>query len=355
MEDSQKDSEGIKNISAEELISPKPTPSNKKNSKFVSTIKKNPWIGVCLIMVIVYVILLVLFVRGGVTGNVVSETTAADNLISFLSENVEGEIGINSIEDMGNIYMVNVEYQGDIIPVYVTKDGKYYAPSLVPLATTPSPTTTQPSDAPTEIVKSATPIVELFVMSHCPYGTQAEKGIIPVIELLGDKIDFTLRYVYYAMHGEIEVNEQANQYCIQKEQNDKFIDYLKCFLEEGDGESCLDTIGIDKNKLASCVASADTTFNIQANLENKDTWLSGQFPLFDIDKELNEEYGIRGSPGLVINGQQVSSARDPASYLETICAAFTNSPEECSESLSTSTYSPGFGYDAGSATTASCG
>jgi len=26
-------------------------------------------------------------------------------------------------------------------------------------------------------------------MTHCPYGTQAEKGMIPVIESLGDLID----------------------------------------------------------------------------------------------------------------------------------------------------------------------
>jgi len=74
--------------------------------------------------------------------------------------------------------------------------------------------------------KKDVPEVELFVMSHCPYGTQMEKGILPVVELLGDKIDFKIRFVYYAMHGEKEVNEEARQYCIQKEQKDKFISYF---------------------------------------------------------------------------------------------------------------------------------
>ena len=36
--------------------------------------------------------------------------------------------------------------------------------------------------------KKEKPEVELFVMSHCPFGTQIEKGMLPVARLLGDKI-----------------------------------------------------------------------------------------------------------------------------------------------------------------------
>ncbi|MEM2131153.1 MAG: GILT family protein, partial [Candidatus Woesearchaeota archaeon] len=71
--------------------------------------------------------------------------------------------------------------------------------------------------------KKDKPEVQLFVMSHCPFGTQMEKGILPVVELLGNKIDFKVRFVYYAMHGEVEVKEQLRQYCIQKEQQDKYL------------------------------------------------------------------------------------------------------------------------------------
>ena len=84
-----------------------------------------------------------------------------------------------------------------------------------------------------EVKKNDKPTVELFVMSHCPYGTQIEKGIIPAIEALGDKVDFNLKFCSYAMHGEQELREELNQYCIQKEQKDKLLPYLKCFLKEG--------------------------------------------------------------------------------------------------------------------------
>jgi hypothetical protein len=33
------------------------------------------------------------------------------------------------------------------------------------------------------------------------------------------------------MHDKKEIDENNKQYCIQKEQNDKYSDYLKCFLE----------------------------------------------------------------------------------------------------------------------------
>ena len=56
----------------------------------------------------------------------------------------------------------------------------------------------------------------------------------------------------------------------------------------------------------------------------------------------------------MINGRQMPSGRSPAAYLNTVCAAFNDAPEECGQELSTETYSPGFGYDAGTATMANC-
>jgi hypothetical protein len=218
-------------------------------------------------------------------------------------------------------------------------------------------TTPQPAATP-DVVKSDKPEVELFIMSHCPYGTQAEKGMIPAAKALGDKIDFKLRFVYYAMHPNAgEVEEQLNQYCIQEEQEDKLLDYLECFLTEGDGAGCLDAIKIDKTKLEACYEKADAEFEITSNLEDKSLWLNGRFPKFNIDKELNEKYGVGGSPTLVINGAKVNSGRDSVSMLNAMCAGFNEAPEECDIELSGASPSPGFGYEttSGASTTAQCG
>ncbi|MBW2988272.1 hypothetical protein DRJ48_03200 [Candidatus Woesearchaeota archaeon] len=206
--------------------------------------------------------------------------------------------------------------------------------------------------------KRAVPEVELFVMSYCPFGTQTEKGILPVLSLLGDKIDFKLRFVSYAMHGAKEVNENLLQYCIQKEEPDKFLDYLECFLEAGNSTGCFVKANIDQTKIDACKASTDQEFKISENLNNRDLWLGGRFPRFDIDKDLNDKYGIRGSPGLAINGVKVDRfRRDPAGLLATICRGFAVQPEECTQELSSTTPSPGFGFSSGStgATGGQCG
>ncbi len=277
----------------------------------------------------------------------------------FLAEGFSAEAVL--IEDFSDtLYLVNLNIlEGEAIAqeaqVYVTKDSRSIIFGQV-LDLDEELTEPEPEPEPdTELEKSDKPEVELFVMSYCPYGTQAEKGILPVVELLGDKIDFKIRFVYYAMHGEEEISEQTRQYCIQKEQESKFIDYLSCFLKEGDFEGCLTENNIDMEALNSCVADADSTFNITANLEDTSSWLSGQFPLFDVDKELNEEYVVGGSPTLVINGTTVGSGRDPASLLEVICSAFNETPAECSTSLSSETPASGFGYEGSGNPGGTCG
>lgn len=197
--------------------------------------------------------------------------------------------------------------------------------------------------------KKDKPEVELFVMSHCPFGTQIEKGMLSVARLLGDKIDFNIRFCSYAMHGKKELDEQTLQYCIQKEYNDKYLDYLACFLKDEKTDECLKEVGLD-GKLDSCIEQTDKEFKITEKFNDKSTWSGGRFPLFDIDKELNEKYGVSGSPNLVINGVTAKSGRDPASLLNAICTGFKVKPAECNEKLSSANPSAGFGFEEGSST-----
>jgi hypothetical protein len=158
------------------------------------------------------------------------------------------------------------------------------------------------------------------------------------------------------MHGEQEVDEQLNQYCIETEQGDKYLSYLKCFLDAGKGADCLKSTGIDTGKMNSCVASTDKKYKVKANFNDKATWLSGQYPLFDVQKDDNTKYSVQGSPTLVINGVTSNAGRDATSLLNAICAAFNTQPEECKTALSTTAPSTGFGFDAtGANSAASCG
>ncbi len=313
--------------------------------------------------VLAVLLLVILLVKGSLIGDkacvseMVSSEEAAQNAIDYINTNLVQPGTSASLKNIGEpnsgVYSIDISVQGQEYKSYVTQDGKLLfingidmiekAEDLEQPTAEPEPQINQKSDKPE---------VELFVMSHCPYGTQSEKGIIPAVKALGNSIDFKLRFVSYAMHGEVEVTEQARQYCIQKEQTNKFLNYLECFLKEGNSEACLTEAKIDLDKLNACVAKADKEFNINANLNDKSQWLNGRFPQFKTDLELNSKYGVRGSPTLIINGAQAQSSRDSASYLRTICAAFNDAPEACNTELSSTPSSPGFGYSESSPTTA---
>ena len=203
------------------------------------------------------------------------------------------------------------------------------------------------SSVPTEIVKSERPSIDLFIMTHCPYGTQAEKGFLPVARALEGKADINIRFVHYFMH-EQEYDETPIEVCIREEQRDKFLDYLDCFLE-GDGvdvggymaegndpELCMKRVGVDVNAVNSCVESGD--------------WED----YYQEDSILSQLYGVQGSPTLVINGVQASYGRSANSYLNGACSAFLVEPEECS-TLNLSKETPGvyFGWTSTAGTTLS--
>jgi protein-disulfide isomerase len=329
--------------------------------KYLGDVRKNPWIAATVVLALALILVLI-FGAGG-SGSV-SADEAGNKVMTYINSNpsLSGQVSVVSTQKEGSFYQVMLNYQGQSIPVYTTLDGEFLVSNPVSL-TGEEETQETETTQPTEVPKSDKPVVELFVMSHCPYGTQIEKGIIPVVELLGNKIDFSIKFVDYAMHGEMEIKEEMNQYCIEKEQNDKYLPYLKCFLKEGNGEGCLTETNVNKVKMNACVTKTDTQFKIMKNFNDKSTWLKdseGQptYPVFDVYKTENNAYGVQGSPTLVINGQKASSNRDSASLLKTICGAFNTAPEECNTELDGSSPSAGFGFQqlSGDANTAAqCG
>lgn len=250
------------------------------------------------------------------------------------------------------LYKLKIDIVSDVVESYLSKDGKLFFPQALNIeeitkkaagsagANTAAAQNAAP--AATVSVKSDKPTVELFVMSYCPYGTQIEKGLLPVLAALGNKIDFKLEFCSYSMHGQKELNENLTQYCIQKEQNSKFDSYLTCFLSSSDSASCLTSAKVDKTKLASCVSKTDNAYKVTSNFTGK-VGYQGNYPGFDVDKAANDKYNVGGSPTLIINGQEISSARDSASLLKTICSAFNNQPKECAAVLSSVSPSAGFG------------
>jgi hypothetical protein len=279
---------------------------------------------------------------------------------------------VNSISEANGLYKLAINVDNQNIDAYMTEDATLFFPQAIDMtkkaATASSTADNQPVPVTTVSKKTAKPAVELFVMSHCPYGTQIEKGILPVVAALGKKIDFAVKFCDYAMHGQNELNEEMNEYCIQKNEPQNFQAYLKCFLASNglpaDSVNCVKTAKINEAKLKSCVAAADKTYKVTAGYNDKSTWSGSQcpdgpycFPQFNIFKAENTKYGVGGSPTLIINGEEIINAsRDSASLLKIICSAFTTAPAECQNSLSSETPAPGFGTaaSASSGSNATC-
>lgn len=318
--------------------------------KRLKNLSKNYWAVATILLGALLVVLLILN-----STSTISKSEAGQRVLDF-AEQQGVEASLVDVKAQGSVYEVILNIEGQEAGVYITKDGENFVPQLIPLTGNSVDNSDSSGDSVVDVPKSDKPVVEMFIMSHCPYGTQIEKGMLPVARLLKDEIDFEIKFVYYAMHGEVEVNEQTRQYCIQEEQNDKYLDYLECFLEDGDSSRCLTETGIDIAAMESCVAEADEQFDITKNLEDESSWLSGRFPMYNVHLEDNEKYSVGGSPTLVINGVQASSSRDSASLLDVVCSAFNEAPEECDDTLSSAQPSPGFGFDTTSGdTTATCG
>lgn len=226
--------------------------------------------------------------------------------------------------------------------MYGSLDG---SPASTETAAAPAPAqAAQPATPPApEVPKQATPDVELFIMSYCPYGLQMQKAYVQAAELLGGKANIETKWVSYAMHGLQEIEENTRQYCIQEEQASKYNEYVRCFVETTDTESCQTKAGIDSAKLKSCTDAADAEFGIMDDYNDRENWLSGRFPIYGVDADLNTKYGVRGSPTLVINGQSVSVARSAEAVKQAICNAFTTPPKECETKLNANQEQPSKG------------
>ena len=285
--------------------------------------------------------------------------TKAENFVNTYLMQSGSKATIKEVTKEYGLYKLKIDIVSDVVESYITRDGKLFFPQALNIEETAKQVaaanngTDTSAPAATVSVKSDKPVVELFVMSYCPYGTQMEKGILPVVAALGNKIDFQLKFCSYAMHGQKELAENMLQYCIQKEQNSKLNAYMTCFLESGVSSSCLDTAKIDQKKLNSCVSKTDAAYKVTSNFNNK-VGYQGSYPGFDVNKADNDKYNVGGSPTLVINGQEISTNRDSASLLKTICSAFNEQPKECEAVLSSASPSAGFGSGTGNGSTADC-
>ena len=270
---------------------------------------------------------------------VLSSQEAGSKAIDYINKNLLQSgttASLNDVKEENGLYKIAIKIsqsgKEQEATVYASRDGKLlfvYPPVEIDKET--------PEEEAKQPVKTDKPDVKLFVMAFCPYGNQAEDLMKPVTNLLKDKINLTLQYIvskdsngkYTSLHGDQELNQDVREICVAKYQKDKFWDFVykineKCTSQNADTcwEQQAKDLGIDTEKIKNCQQTEANT-------------------LLAEEEKLVQQYGVSGSPTLIINGVEYNGERTSEGYKNGICSGFTTSPQECQQTLST---------DAGSAT-----
>lgn len=294
--------------------------------------------GVLIPIIIILVILVVAQIL--YSGRNISSKKAGEIAINYINSVLLKDQQLTAtlveVKSENGVYVIKIKVEEQDYTSYITKDGKVLFPQGVVI----SETTEEPKTS--EIIKKDKTEAMLFVMSFCPYGNEAEELMMPVVNLLGDKADIQLHYVIYSnyqgggsqycldkenkycsMHGIQELNQNVRELCVQKYQKDKFWNFVKqinasCSASNVDAcwEAVARTSGVDVNKIKTCQTSEAITL-----LEN--------------EVALGLEYGISGSPQLIINDAEFGGTRSAEGYKAAICSGFNTAPTECSTSLGT--------------------
>ena len=229
------------------------------------------------------------------------------------------------------VYNYTLSYMGRMLSLPVYKFGNNVLPgNAVQTLFSPS--------------KTERPDVDLYIMAFCPYGRQAATLMYPVERLLGRDANISVHYVLYpkemygnksdaycvgnycSMHGVNETREDVRQLCIEKYYPDKFWDYLDTIASnfsyspgniEDKWKGVAEKFGINTTKVEQCEENESTSL------------LSGEY-------KLDQEYGVSGSPTLIINGKTWNGPRMSNVFKWAICQAFKTQPSECNERVNES-------------------
>jgi len=329
----------------EEEIEPKLSSDVMAKKKDMKMPKMNIWMISSMALIIILAAVVIfgskLFGTTTSTSNLLKPEEASLKAVKFINDNLvqpNTTASFVSVSDAQGVYNVSVDYQGRNVSVYLTKDGSYMFLSSPLDITQAIPQPEQQQQQPTETPKAAKPTVQLYVMAFCPYGIQAEDAMKPVVDLLGSKADIQVHFIasvggttpdsVSSLHGLVEAQEDLRQVCIMKNYDQKT--YWKYV-------TTINANCSSKYRDASydaCWKDAATKAGIDASKIDTCSKGSEGINLLKADGALTTQYGVSGSPTLIINGVKYNGGRTPDAYKEGICAAFNTEPAECSQNLS---------------------
>lgn len=205
---------------------------------------------------------------------------------------------LNSQYESGMV-KISLNVNGNQLAAYASKDGKLLfinPPSKIdePFVNPNAPLTAEQIKKTCDVTpKVDKPMLDVYIVSQCPYGLQIQRAMDNAIANIPALADYMqVRYIgdivngkITAMHGDAEAQENLRQICIRDEQRSKYWAYVSCYIKEGDGAACQASEKIDSDKLEGCV---------------KDSNRGLAYAKEDFD--LNKKYKVTGSPTILLNG-----------------------------------------------------
>lgn len=291
--------------------------------KYFNSLKKNPWIIISLLLAIA--LIAALFYKGaGGSSEGIGEEKAAGNLISFINAQGNGVASLVSSETENNLYKITVSYQGDQIPVYVTLDGNYLIPNLVPLSNDIPIDDTDNTDNTNEIVdvnisgspsqgnKNAKVVLVEFTDYQCPFCkrhfdqtySQLKKDYIDTGKVLYVVKEFPLSNI----HSEAQKAAEAAR-CVREQLGDSGYFRMHDKLFTGQGE-----LGTDSySKWAKELGANGPKFD--------ECLKSGKFAqIVQDDLDYGQTLGVSGTPAFFVNGISISGAQPYSVFQQVIDA-----------------------------------
>jgi len=300
---------------------------------------KGTMIAIVGIMVILIVFLVIMLSPSGNSAAVPMQP-CAEKVIGYANDNLVQpgtSVSFKSVSENRGMYEIQGTYQSQEVTIYTTKDCTMLFTNGINISASVDTSPQKPTPAPTP-VKTARPSVDLYVMAFCPYGTQAESAMKPVVSLLGTKADINVRYIttvrgstvdsVQSLHGLSEAQEDLRQICIQKKYPQKFWDYIDTF-----NARCY-PVSQNLTSLNTCWRNTSAGLGIDISaIETCATGSDGLGMLKTDESDANQN-GATASPTLLINGIKYSGARTPEAYKQAICNSFDTAPSECGTILS---------------------
>lgn len=169
--------------------------------------------------------------------------------------------------------------------------------------------------------------LDFYVMSQCPYGTQVEDAIKPVLDKLGNTIDFNLNFIasdngdgtFKSLHGQPEVEGNIVQLCAAKYNPDIYMEMILCQNKDegaipGNWEKCAQDNNLDVSNIMKCFEGEEGKELLRTSIK------------------ASEKVNAQGSPTIYLNDKPYQGGRGENDFFRAVCNAFEGTkPAACSD------------------------